>query len=148
MDQLQVEFLRLSLHVSDLESELHSKEERISSLEVDAMNAQGLEQDHDAIPELSADAQRKKLDRLCKRRSNGSLIVPEHVRAKWLQGGAARQELRSLLVEANYDHQEFVKLVEVERERKKQLDVKVEGDFYTEEDMRKVLKLSETLAVA
>ena len=52
-------------------------------------------------------------------------------------GGQGRQELRKLLMEANYDRDEFIKMVEIEREQTKQLDLKTEGDFLSEAAMRK-----------
>lgn len=147
IEELQDQFWGLSLHVRTLETKvehqsqtLAEKESEISNLHVETASLRAtLEASEPEVTaaDPSADADRKRLERLCKRRANGTLVVPEHIHEKWKQGGQGRQELRKLLMEANYEKDEFIKLVEIEREKTKQLDLKTEGDFLSEAAMRK-----------
>ncbi len=145
MEELQDQLWGLSLHVCKLEhtveqqsKTLTEKDAEISNLHMETTNLrQTLEASEPELVDPSTEAERKRLERLCKRRANGTLAVPEHIHEKWKQGGQGRQELRKLLCEASYDKEEFIKLVEIEREKTKQLDLKTEGDFLSEATMRK-----------
>lgn len=146
IEELQDQLWGLSLHAHKLEDKvvqqsqtLAEKEAEINNLHVETQSLRATLEasEPEVTADPSADADRKRLERLCKRRANGTLVVPEHIHEKWKQGGQGRQELRKLLMEANYDKDEFIKMVEIEREKTKQLDLKTEGDFLSEAAMRK-----------
>lgn len=150
---LQDQVLGMSLQLGKLEKEIADnkatimeKDMQIHDLQAETANMRASIEAHGSDPgdtgatgadEVANEAIRKRLDRLCKRRSNGTLLVPDHIHEKWKQGGEGRKELRKLLAEAGYDKEQFVKLVEVEKEKSKELDLKTEGDFLSEETMRK-----------
>ena len=51
---------------------------------------------------------RQRLRRFCKRRSNGTLAVPEDVHKQWLAGGTERKKLLKIFVDANYSRDRFL----------------------------------------
>ena len=150
---LQDQVLGMSIQLGKMEREIENhkatiteKDREIHDLQAETANMRATLEANGSDPgdtgatgaeDVATEAMRKRLDRLCKRRSNGTLQVPEHVHEKWKQGGEGRKELRKLLADAGYDKEQFVKLVEIEKEKSKELDLKTEGDFLTEETMKK-----------
>ena len=95
---------------------------------------------------VTSAAARQRLRRLCERRADGSLAVPEDVHAAWKAGGASREGLLKVYVGAGHDKSAFLREIQHETRRSKELKVEVTGDFFTEEEMREELKLSERLS--
>ena len=52
---------------------------------------------------MSEAAKKQRLRRLCERKGQGKLKVPEKIHEMWRQGGHTRDELCAMLEEANYD---------------------------------------------
>ncbi|CAE7353630.1 unnamed protein product, partial [Symbiodinium sp. CCMP2456] len=78
-----------------------AKDEQLKNLQNAATAAQTHEQAQD--DEKADDALRKRLQRLCERKKNGSLNVPKEVHELWMKGGEDRAELRRRLKDANLD---------------------------------------------
>ena len=97
---------------------------------------------------VTSAAARQRLRRLCERRLDGSLAVPEDVHAAWKAGGSSREGLLKVYVGAGHDKASFLREIQHETRRSKELKVEVTGDFFTEEEMREELKLSERLSAA
>ena len=66
------------------------------------------EEEADGDGDVSTTNARQRLRRFCKRRSNGSLAVPEDVHQQWLAGGTERKKLLKLFVEADFNRDRFL----------------------------------------
>lgn len=185
MDQLCATFSEMRLKIDELENKLADRGSAMEALQaenndlkvaqakaatlqpedaVDAVEAEEPDVDVLASDAPSVDAGRKKLDRMCKRRANGSLAVPQHVHDEWAKGGAARADLRKLLMDCGldkalgffkHDHdtphwketsrgpiaasplcqEKFLKSIELEKTKQKEVEMKMDGDFFSEKEM-------------
>lgn len=57
----------------------------------------------DGDENMSEAAKKQRLRRLCERKGQGKLKVPEKIHEMWRQGGHTRDELCAMLEEANFD---------------------------------------------
>ena len=97
---------------------------------------------------VSSAASRQRLRRLCERKADGSLLVPESIHQAWKSGGQARENLLQVYVGSSFNKDTFLREISVESRKSKELKVEVTGDFFTEEEMRDELKLSPYLCLA
>mmetsp|Transcript_39505 Transcript_39505/g.85259 ORF Transcript_39505/g.85259 Transcript_39505/m.85259 type:complete len:531 (+) Transcript_39505:45-1637(+) len=97
---------------------------------------------------VTDEAARKRLERICKRRADGTLTVPESIHDAWKKGGDTRNNLLKALTEANFNKEEFVKMVKIQEENKEQVQYKCWAGWASEEKMRDTLKIKETRITA
>ena len=69
----------------------------------DAMDGSDDDSSDDNDEGMSEAAKKQRLRRLCERKGQGKLKVPEKIHEMWRQGGHTRDELCAMLEEANYD---------------------------------------------
>ncbi|CAE7893247.1 unnamed protein product [Symbiodinium necroappetens] len=86
-------------------------------------------------------AAKQRLRRLCERRADGRLQVPEEIHDQWKAGGASRERLLKIWVGSGMDKDSFVREVTHETKKSKELKISVTGDFFTEEEMKEELGL-------
>ncbi|CAE6953680.1 unnamed protein product [Symbiodinium sp. CCMP2592] len=89
-------------------------------------------------PEVSQ--ARQQLRRFCKRRANGSLLVPEDVHNKFWSGGAERAKLLTLFLKNGRDKSMFLKEVKVISEKEKKMEMQIAGDYYELWELRDIKK--------
>ena len=92
-------------------------------------------------PEVSQ--ARQQLHRFCRRRANGSLLVPEDVHNKFWQGGTERTKLLTLFLKNGRNKEMFLKEVKVISEKEKKMEMQIAGDFYELWELRDIKKVPE-----
>ncbi|CAE7765384.1 unnamed protein product [Symbiodinium pilosum] len=95
--------------------------------DVENRNLQALlneKQESDFDEGISDDALRKRLNRLCERKKNGHLQVPQELHDMWLKGGDERKLLLQRLQEAGLDKDKFISTVCLEIKQKEGVKVR------------------------
>ncbi|CAE7445453.1 unnamed protein product [Symbiodinium sp. CCMP2592] len=128
-----IERMQIAMDAKDVEN--RNLQEQLKS----AAEMQGQAQDD----EKADDALRKRLQRLCERKKNGSLNVPKEIHDLWMKGGEDRAELRRRLKDANLDKEVFIKSVKVLLKQREAVKYRVKAQWCSEDKMRDTLKLKE-----
>ena len=100
---------------------------------------------HEEPPVISWEASKQRLRRLCQKKADGTCQVPKEIHEQWAQGGQSREGLLKIFVENGMDKNAFLRQVSLESKKSREMKVQVTGDFYTEDEMRDVLKLPKHL---
>ncbi|CAE7839919.1 unnamed protein product [Symbiodinium sp. CCMP2592] len=119
---------------SPLPSSPPKKPKTEASLPKDQNISQEQSDDHD---EKFWNRMRSKVNRMCCMTPGGKLQVSPDIHEMWKQAGMVRDNLVSLMAEANGDRAVFVRKVEQYKETQRYRKMKTEGGFYTETEMRK-----------
>ena len=90
---------------------------------------------------VTSTAAKQPLRRMCERRADGRLKVPEEIHDQWKAGGASRERLLKIWVGSGFDKDSFVRGITHETKKSKELKMSVTGDFFTEEEMKEDLGL-------
>ena len=150
----------LALALKDLQEKYHAKEKELKGLkELKAAKAAKLQEsggsalagdtgladsrEDEPCEQEGLPAARQSLRRLCTARANGSLLVPQDTYTKFWNGGSDRKKLLTLFVAHGCDRDRFIKEVKVLSEKEKKMQLEVGGDYFSEEDLRDLKKLSE-----
>ena len=143
--------LQKKFHEKEKELEASKKREPVAAAtgETADMNQQastepeGEEDDDDVSSHPEVSQARQQLRRFCKRRSNGSLLVPEEVYNKFWQGGTERTKLLTLFLKNGRNKDMFLKEVKILSEKEKKMEMKIEGDYFELWELREIKKLPE-----
>ncbi|CAE7483851.1 unnamed protein product [Symbiodinium sp. CCMP2592] len=93
------------------------------------------------VEEISSAAARQRLRRFVEKRADGTLAVPEAVHQAWKAGGKAREDLLRVWVSSNFDKTSFLREVQHQTSKSKEMRLEIVGDFYTEEELRDQMKV-------
>ncbi|CAE7026000.1 unnamed protein product, partial [Symbiodinium sp. CCMP2456] len=135
--------LQKKFHQQEKELKASKKKEPLAASTGETADAASGDEEEDVDdvgnhPEVSQ--ARQQLRRFCKRRSNGSLLVPEDVYNKFWQGGTERTKLLTLFLKNGRNKAGFLKEVKVLSEKEKKMEMKIEGDYYELWELREVKK--------
>ena len=98
-----------------------------------------------AAAPVSQAAAKQRLRRLCERKADGTLQVPEDIHTAWKEGGASRDRLLKVYVRSGMCKDSFLRQIQLQTSKSKEMKVSVTGDFFTEEEMKDTLNLSRLL---
>ncbi|CAE7280003.1 unnamed protein product [Symbiodinium sp. CCMP2592] len=123
--------------------ELIRKSVRADAVEtIEDSAAEGAVVEGAAVAPVTSAAAKQRLRRMCERRADGTMQVPQDIHDQWKAGGASRERLLKIWVGSGFNKDSFIRTVTHETKKSKELKISVTGDFYSEEEMKEELQLS------